>query len=94
MKLADFSADKHFITAEKWNIFINTVLIDHSKLVFTFYIQLFSPVIKSLDVGSADCLPLYRIFARFRYSFIRQIVSRPGDSEMTFSVFESSCHLC
>jgi len=30
---------------------------------------------------------------RFRYSFICVKVPRPGDSEATFSGFESSCHL-
>jgi len=29
----------------------------------------------------------------FRCSFICQGIPRPGDSEGTFSVFESSCHL-
>jgi len=33
-----------------------------------------------------------RVFFRFRDSFICQ-GPRPGDSERTFSVFESSCHL-
>jgi len=30
---------------------------------------------------------------RFRYSFICQDTSTIGDSEVTFSVFESSCYL-
>jgi len=30
-------------------------------------------------------------FSRFRYSYVK--VTRPGDSEVTVSVLESSCHL-
>jgi len=29
----------------------------------------------------------------YRYSFICQCIPRPGDSEVTLSIFASSCHL-
>jgi len=39
-------------------------------------------------------LPVTMFRFWYRYSFICQVIStRPGDSEVTFSVFESNCHL-
>jgi len=61
-------------------IFLPTLLI----ISFVFDIKvMFRPTPTFVDCVASD-------LGRFRYSFVK--APRQGDSEVTFSIFESNCH--